>query len=467
MANSMQGLRAKPSYEQLIGVAVSDELENIKFPNRDSSCLRNGYVLSQLDGEGTRIMERQQEIASKEAYKEHVLKQIATHTGANIHDLRNESHQELRTDRINQALNPNAQFYNIARSGHDLESLHSLPPSDGDDISAQTIPRSEASHQSRQDVANHSSAVADLTNELERQKQIAEYERQQQETIQSRQLETVRQEAAAVLQSTTQTLTEQSAQNAEGVRQQVIAEAGEQHNRMKEECQKEVLEQLRINEAEAHLIINQVTHQTQQEAQHQVGSVIVFAEQAHRNAIRAQKNKAEQAEAKLNERIKTQQTSNHNTTHKNERTTSTPDNRANPKAKTGPSPKKSPAKLLAPIPPFPTGEQASGSQDQPKHDNPESEHPSKGKQGRPSNTQGPQPKASNIRQEAFNKNSTPSTTTTHGTKKDNNKSRSYWGKIGTKSYSVDQLYLRKWGYPKTRNGKPKVLSIPQLIQILF
>ena len=53
-----------------------------------------------------------------------------------------------------------------------------------------------------------------------------------------------------------------------------------------------------MNEAEAHRIINQVTHQTQQEAQHHVGSVINFAVQAHRNAIRAQKNKKEQAEAK-------------------------------------------------------------------------------------------------------------------------------------------------------------------------
>ena len=30
--------------------------------------------MSQLDGEGARTMERQQEMASKEAYKEHILK---------------------------------------------------------------------------------------------------------------------------------------------------------------------------------------------------------------------------------------------------------------------------------------------------------------------------------------------------------------------------------------------------------
>ena len=40
MANPMQGLRIKPSYEQLIGVAVSDELEHIKFPNRNATFLK-------------------------------------------------------------------------------------------------------------------------------------------------------------------------------------------------------------------------------------------------------------------------------------------------------------------------------------------------------------------------------------------------------------------------------------------
>ena len=60
MAYATQGLRLKPTYEQLIGVALSDGLENIKFPNRNASFLRNGYVLSQLDGEGMRIMEDQQ-----------------------------------------------------------------------------------------------------------------------------------------------------------------------------------------------------------------------------------------------------------------------------------------------------------------------------------------------------------------------------------------------------------------------
>ena len=73
MAIAMQGLRVKPSYKQLINVAVSDGLEHIKFPNRDASFLRNGFILSQLDNEGMRQMEKQ-EMASKEPYKEHLLK---------------------------------------------------------------------------------------------------------------------------------------------------------------------------------------------------------------------------------------------------------------------------------------------------------------------------------------------------------------------------------------------------------
>ena len=56
----------------------------------------------------------------------------------------------------------------------------------------------------------------------------------------------------------------------------------------------------------------------------------------------------------------------------------TPDNRPKAKSKTGPSPKK----LNQSLPPFPTGEKASGSQD-----NPESTHEPKGKAGRPTNTQ--------------------------------------------------------------------------------
>ena len=44
MAIAMRGLKVKPPYEQLIGVATSDGLEKIKIPNKDSAFLRNGCI---------------------------------------------------------------------------------------------------------------------------------------------------------------------------------------------------------------------------------------------------------------------------------------------------------------------------------------------------------------------------------------------------------------------------------------
>jgi len=128
MAQSIKGLRLKPTYEQLIGVAVSDELRNIKFPNRDSTFLRNGFVLSQLDNEGMRAMELQQEMASKEAYKEHLLRQIARNNSDNSdnishHSFRTANENDLREQRIinmlhnraSEALqNNNTEFYDIS-----------------------------------------------------------------------------------------------------------------------------------------------------------------------------------------------------------------------------------------------------------------------------------------------------------------------------------------------------------------
>ena len=61
MAIAMKGLRLKLTYGDLISVAVSDGLEHIKFPVRNASFFRNGFILSQLDGEGMRAMEEQQQ----------------------------------------------------------------------------------------------------------------------------------------------------------------------------------------------------------------------------------------------------------------------------------------------------------------------------------------------------------------------------------------------------------------------
>ena len=72
MAEAIRGLNIKPTYESLIGVAFPSGLENIELSNRDASFLRNGFILSQSDGEGTRQMQLQQEEATIHAFKESV-----------------------------------------------------------------------------------------------------------------------------------------------------------------------------------------------------------------------------------------------------------------------------------------------------------------------------------------------------------------------------------------------------------
>ena len=103
MAIAMRRLKVKPSYEQLIGVASSDGLEQTKFPNRDAKVLREGFTLSQLDGVGTRQMQLQQEEASRHAFKEIVLKHIAINTGSNLSDMNTDSDTDSRKDRVNRA----------------------------------------------------------------------------------------------------------------------------------------------------------------------------------------------------------------------------------------------------------------------------------------------------------------------------------------------------------------------------
>ena len=48
MAKSMKGLKVKPTYGDLIGVAFSDGLEHIEFLNRDASFSRDGFILRNL-----------------------------------------------------------------------------------------------------------------------------------------------------------------------------------------------------------------------------------------------------------------------------------------------------------------------------------------------------------------------------------------------------------------------------------
>ena len=80
----------------------SDGLENLKCPNGDASFLRNGFILSQLDGKGMRIIVQQQQMHIKESVKENLSKQAAITKRAGISNLRHSSNAETKTDKIQQ-----------------------------------------------------------------------------------------------------------------------------------------------------------------------------------------------------------------------------------------------------------------------------------------------------------------------------------------------------------------------------
>ena len=76
------------------------------------------YILSQLDGEGQRAMEKQQEMTSKQAFKERLFKHIAINAGSNLFDLRSDSHQEMRDERIREFTTPirsQRETYDLSR----------------------------------------------------------------------------------------------------------------------------------------------------------------------------------------------------------------------------------------------------------------------------------------------------------------------------------------------------------------
>ena len=368
MAIAMKGLRLKPTYEDLINVAVSDKLYNIKFPNRNASFLRNGFILSQLDGEGMRQMERQQEMASKEAYKEHLLKQIAKNTGANFHDLRNDNHDDLRRDRVN-----NAVYFDISQ-GSDVDmddgasdgiGIQTTTPSTREGMAQATSSMDERTTQTP--IVNKkekgSQAVEDRTEEIEKLKRAAEAEKEE-----------MRRQHAIIVERLVQ-----------DVREEVTKSSNEKFA----EREKELMQDKDMSLREAKRIVQETEAQAMQQARHMTS----WAEQKSQEEKRLRdevlkqerlKEEARKNAAESQRKANTLENRERNQEYKNERS---PDNRPKPKAKSGPSPKRAAAKAkanpnpLQPTPPIPSW--ATQGEEPP----PESTHEQKGKAGRPKNTQ--------------------------------------------------------------------------------
>ena len=390
MAVAMKGLRLRPTYEQLIGVAVSDKLYNIKFPNRDAKFLRNGFVLSQLDGEGARQMERQQEMASKEAYKEHLLKQIAKNTGANFHDLRNDNHGDLRRERVN-----NAVYFDISQSDVDMESLYSVSMSDisSENLGAQTFDtgvQADMRPTTREGMAQATTS----TNEMPTQTPYVKKKEKGSQAVEDRTSEIERIQRNA--EEEQEEMRRQHARNVERLVQDVKEELTEEYKQKFAEREKELTQDKDMSLREAKRIVQETEAQARQQAIHMTSWAEQKSQEEKRLKEEALKEKRLKEDARKNaaesqRKATTLENKERNKEYKNERELS-PDNRPKPKAKSGPSPKRAakakanpnPPPPMQPTPPIPTwaSAPASSSQEPP----PESTHENKGKVGRPKNT---------------------------------------------------------------------------------
>ena len=178
MAIAMRGLKVKPTYEDLIGVAKSDGLDNITFPHGKAKFLREGCILSQLDGEGMRQMQLQQEQASKETCKDQLLKQASDATGVNKYDLRQSSNAETQTNRINSMLrNTGAGDNNVNGTptsdtgfgDNDVNPTPTTNASFGDNnVNTQCFDTTDVQNVER-------AATADYQDRIERQRLLAEH----------------------------------------------------------------------------------------------------------------------------------------------------------------------------------------------------------------------------------------------------------------------------------------------------
>ena len=189
-------------------------------------------------------------------------------TLANIHDLRNDSHQEMRTERVEKAVHFDiSQDDDVTMTASSGVQAKAQTDSTGVQAKAQTTSSGPQSSKTKMDEFGGTQttrvimkdktnqATEDRSEEIEQLRQASELEKQ--------------------------ALIEQHKQHIERVRQQVMAQAESEHSRQKKGYKQEFLQQAQIKEAGAQQIINQVQHQKQQETQQYVGHVIYYAEQAH------------------------------------------------------------------------------------------------------------------------------------------------------------------------------------------
>ena len=77
------GLEKNSTYLELINYIETNN-DKIKMPDRRAKFLRNSFYLSQLDGEGMRRQEEQEQLKDREADKDLMIKKFAEDFGLQL-----------------------------------------------------------------------------------------------------------------------------------------------------------------------------------------------------------------------------------------------------------------------------------------------------------------------------------------------------------------------------------------------
>ena len=129
------------------------------------SVLRNGFVLSQLDGEGVRIMEDQQKRHIKEVYMDSAFRSLASEHGTDSvssFSFKSAHTQNTATARINTMLTESinarkAEYFYL--SGNDMEAQHQLDSSSPSSSDGQNYSRNHIH------IDDYLNSIRDLKNE--------------------------------------------------------------------------------------------------------------------------------------------------------------------------------------------------------------------------------------------------------------------------------------------------------------
>ena len=384
--------------------------------------LRNGFIVSQLDGEGQRIMDQQRQMHIKEPVKENLLKHTAATKRVNVSALRNSSNVETQTNRINNMLRPTVT--QGIGEGNVNETTHFCigEENEKENRASPADPHVFIGEESRASPADttHDVKVEEFTLETFLEQQRFGLRSQKMFKISAEiEAEHLQQQEQSYRAEANQALDKQQRAH----RAEVNQALDKQQRAHRAEAEQALDKQRRSHRSEAEQDIHKTENRVKQEA-----------EMRHRGILKHKEQQAAYLTKKSRYLIAERRQANRTTQHSKEHTFENTNKKNN----------KEPGKNLADGTTF----QAGG----PK---------TKGKNTGHSDTPGTTapPKATPGVKKTINKPK-------HDTEKDTSMSKTH-GRKTTIGHVTEQLFKRGWKWSKTPDGKNAKLKRPELQQIVI